>query len=305
MAPLSKDTVAVANPSGESTVSKASIPAKSASGHLRADAVSFEVPVKVHGSRVTEAVRGATPHTDPFEEETATMIVFPQGGVVRMSTSVSVGQMLVLTNLKSRQDAICRVVKVRTFSKLQGYVEVEFTHAQPGYWGVHFPSDGPAPQNKPRGFGSRRLAAGSNATGGSEGKTRSGRFLVSRAAPINPTGTESPGCKLRGKRLAARSCAACAVRSVSEAHEYFRLHRLAGRCAGGRVSNGDKEGVAACSGSQRNRGPTGSSNIGARTGSACAIGTRTGDPRAIGKDQRVGRFSRRAAARAFAIALAG
>lgn len=156
MAPLSKDTVAVANPSGESTVSKASIPAKSASGHLRADAVSLEVAVKVHGSRVTEAVRGATPHTDPFEEETATMIVFPQGGVVRMSTSVSVGQMLVLTNLKSRQDAICRVVKVRTFSKLQGYVEVEFTHAQPGYWGVYFPSDGPAPQNEP---GASTLAA--------------------------------------------------------------------------------------------------------------------------------------------------
>jgi periplasmic protein TonB len=149
MAPLSKDTVAVANPSSESTVSKASVPAKSTSGHLRADAVSLEVAVKVHGSRVTEAARGATPHTDPFEEETATMIVFPQGGVVRMSSSVSVGQMLVLTNLKSRQDAICRVVKVRTFSKLQGYVEVEFTHAQPGYWGVYFPSDGPAPQNKP------------------------------------------------------------------------------------------------------------------------------------------------------------
>jgi periplasmic protein TonB len=149
MAPLSKDTVAVANPSSESTVSKASVPAKSTSGHLRADAVSLEVAVKVHGSRVTEAARGATPHTDPFEEETATMIVFPQGGVVRMSSPVSVGQMLVLTNLKSRQDAICRVVKVRTFSKLQGYVEVEFTHAQPGYWGVYFPSDDPAPQNKP------------------------------------------------------------------------------------------------------------------------------------------------------------
>src|ERR1700675_3422696 len=156
MAPLSKDTVAVANPSGESTVWKASVPAKPTSGHWRADAVSLEVAVKVHGSRVTEAVRGATPHTDPFEEETATMIVFPQGGVVRMSTSVSVGQMLVLTNLKSRQDAICRVVKVRTFSKLQGYVEVEFTHAQPGYWGVYFPSDGPAPQNKP---GASALAA--------------------------------------------------------------------------------------------------------------------------------------------------
>ncbi len=118
-------------------------------GHLRSDAVSLEVPVKVHGSRVTEVAREITPHTEPFEEQTSTMIVFPQGAVIRMSTSVNVGQMLVVTNLKSRQDAICRVVKVRTFSNLQGYVEVEFTHKQPGYWSVYFPSDGPATANKP------------------------------------------------------------------------------------------------------------------------------------------------------------
>jgi TonB family protein len=122
---------------------------KQASGHLRSDALSLEIPVKVHGSRVTEVVRQVTPHTEPFEEETSTMIVFPQGAVVRMATAVSAGQMLVLTNLKSRQDAICRVVKVRTFSKMQGYVEIEFTHSQPGYWGVHFPSDAPASNSAP------------------------------------------------------------------------------------------------------------------------------------------------------------
>src|SRR5271154_5886582 len=80
------------------------------------------------------------------------MIVFPQGGVLKMSAAVTVGQMLVVTNLKSGQDAICRVVKVRAFANLQSYVEVEFTHRQVGYWGVQFPSDvddapkKPAPQ---------------------------------------------------------------------------------------------------------------------------------------------------------------
>ena len=61
-----------------------------------------------------------------------------------MSTAVTASQMLVVTNLKTRQDAICRVIKVRTFSNMQGYVEVEFTHQQPGYWGVRFPSEGGA-----------------------------------------------------------------------------------------------------------------------------------------------------------------
>ena len=70
------------------------------------------------------------------------MIVFPQGGVVKMSTVVTVGQMLVLANLKSGHDAICRVVKVRACGLSQSYVEIEFTHPQPGYWGVRFPSDG-------------------------------------------------------------------------------------------------------------------------------------------------------------------
>jgi periplasmic protein TonB len=147
MAPLSKE-LETANPAAEAAISPASTSAKSASGHMRADAVSLEISVKVHGSRVTEVVRGIAPNTEPFEEQTTTMIVFPQGGVLRMSTTVNVGQMLVLTNLKTRQDAICRVIKVRTFTNLQGYVEVEFTHAQPGYWGAQFQSDSSAPQGK-------------------------------------------------------------------------------------------------------------------------------------------------------------
>ena len=108
---------------------------------MRADAVSLDVPVKVHGSRVTDVVLGTTPHTEPFEEETSTMIVFSHGGVVRMATAVNVGQMLVLTNQRTKQDAICRVVKVRAYSNAQAYVEVEFTHRQSGFWGVHFSTD--------------------------------------------------------------------------------------------------------------------------------------------------------------------
>lgn len=155
MASLSKD-VEVANPTAEGTANVgAGAPSSAANrptgAHLRQDALSLEIPVKVHGSRVTEVVRGVTPKTEPFEEQSTTMIIFPQGGVIRMSTSVATGQMLVLTNLKTKQDAICRVVKVRTFTNMQGYVEVEFTHPQPTYWGVQFPTAKPAaPATKPQ-----------------------------------------------------------------------------------------------------------------------------------------------------------
>lgn len=136
---LSKEALEAASPAAKTAAPAAQ--SKPDLSKLRADAVSLDVPVRVHGSRVTQVVRGTTSHTEPFEEEASTMIVFPHGGVVRMATTVGVGQMLVLTNLRTNQDAICRVVKVRAYSNSQAYVEVEFTHRQVGYWGVHFPAD--------------------------------------------------------------------------------------------------------------------------------------------------------------------
>jgi periplasmic protein TonB len=178
MAPLTKDTVEVTNSAAESAVSQAATQPKSASGHMRSDALSLEVAVRVHGSKVKEVVLGTTPHTEPFEEQTSTMIIFPQGGVLRMNTSVTIGQMLVLTNLKSRQDAICRVIKVRPNANLAAYIEVEFTQRQPGFWGVYFPSDADAAPAKV-------TPAAPSVSGGSEfsEKTKPASNISSAPAP--------------------------------------------------------------------------------------------------------------------------
>jgi periplasmic protein TonB len=143
MAPLTKDSVEVANAAGDTAAQQSGSQAKPTSA-MRSDALSLEVAVKVHGSRVIEVARGSAPQTEPFEEQTVTMIVFPNGAVLRMSTSVNVSQMLVLTNIKTKQDSICRVLKVRPNSNQGSYVEVEFTHRQPGYWGVQFASEASA-----------------------------------------------------------------------------------------------------------------------------------------------------------------
>jgi protein TonB len=135
-----KEALEVPNAIKDTTTPKTSAGA----GHLRADAVSLDVPIRVHGTRVIEAKRGAVPQTEPFEETTSTMIVFPLGAVVKMETQVVGGQMVVLTNLKSGHDAICRIVKVRPYAQKHCYVEIEFTHRQPGYWGVQFASDSTA-----------------------------------------------------------------------------------------------------------------------------------------------------------------
>jgi TonB family protein len=146
MAPLTKDSVEAASPAASAPVVQTGAQSKPTSS-LRADALSLEVAVKVHGSRVIEVARGTAPRTEPFEEQTVTMIVFPQGAVLRMATVVNVSQMLVLTNIKTKQDSICRVLKVRPNANQGSYVEVEFTHRQPGYWGVQFPSEGPVATN--------------------------------------------------------------------------------------------------------------------------------------------------------------
>ncbi len=146
MAPLTKDSIEAPSTAGSTPVSQTGTQSKPTSS-LRADALSLEVPVKVHGSRVIEVARGTAPRTEPFEEHTVTMIVFPQGAVLRMTSVVNVSQMLVLTNIKTKQDSICRVLKVRPNANQGSYVEVEFTHRQPGYWGVQFPSEGPVAAN--------------------------------------------------------------------------------------------------------------------------------------------------------------
>jgi TonB family protein len=146
MAPLTKDSVEAASPVASTPVAQTGAQSKPTSS-LRADALSLEVAVKVHGSRVLEVARGTAPRTEPFEEQTVTMIVFPQGAVLRMATVVNVSQMLVLTNIKTKQDSICRVLKVRPNANQGSYVEVEFTHRQPGYWGVQFPSEGSVATN--------------------------------------------------------------------------------------------------------------------------------------------------------------
>lgn len=137
MSKLSTETTAAAS-SADSSPSQARTQSPPVSSQLRSDAVSFEVPVKLRGSKATEIAPGITRHTEPFEERARSIIVFRHGGVLRMSTPVSPGQLLVLTNLKSAQDAICRVVKVQPHLNSVSYVEVEFTHPQPGYWGVYF-----------------------------------------------------------------------------------------------------------------------------------------------------------------------
>jgi protein TonB len=70
----------------------------------------------------------------PFVEQTKTVIVFANGAVLRLSEGVFPGQILIVKNLKNERESACRVISSKSIGNVQGYIEVEFTHATTEFW---------------------------------------------------------------------------------------------------------------------------------------------------------------------------
>lgn len=113
------------------------------SGHPQP--VCIEVPVTVQG------VRPATDpgKREPFTESTRTVIVFANGAVLRLGTSVNPGQLIFLTNEHTKKEVVCQVVKSKTYQNVPGYVELEFTEPNAGFWAIHFPGERSEPRSEP------------------------------------------------------------------------------------------------------------------------------------------------------------
>src|SRR5580698_7162217 len=106
--------------------------------------VPLEVPVTVNGARTVEG----SDKREPFSEATQTVLVFHNGAVIRLSSTVTAGQLLFLTNDKTKKEVVCQVVKSKNYRNVSGYVELEFTEAVAGFWGMRFPGEratAPAP----------------------------------------------------------------------------------------------------------------------------------------------------------------
>src|SRR5258707_6052402 len=104
---------------------------------IKQQPVALEVPVTVNGAR---AVDGSDKR-EPFSESTKTVLIFGSGAVIRLSSSVAPGQLLFLTNEKTKKEDVCQVVKSKNYRNVSGYVELEFTESVVGFWGMRFPGD--------------------------------------------------------------------------------------------------------------------------------------------------------------------
>jgi periplasmic protein TonB len=109
----------------------------------RPQPVALEVPVTVNGARTVDG----SEKREPFSETTKTVLVLSHGAVIRLAATVAPGQLLFLTNEKTKKEVVCQVVKSKNYRNVSGYVELEFTEPVVGFWGMRFPNDriGPTP----------------------------------------------------------------------------------------------------------------------------------------------------------------
>lgn len=143
MAPVTKDSGTL-TANGEASARSGSATASPSESAAKPQPVSLEVPISVNGVRTMEG----SDKREPFSETTKTVMVYGSGAVIKLSSSVAPGQLLFLTNERTKKEVVCQVVKSKNYRNVSGYVELEFTEPAVGFWGMRFPSDriGPGPQ---------------------------------------------------------------------------------------------------------------------------------------------------------------
>jgi len=103
----------------------------SVSEKRRAHRVAASMPVLVYGHSA---------HA-PFAEPATTMNVSRTGGLVPLSSQVIRFQKLVVTNLQTNEDALCRVARLVHTDDGHTFAALEFLQPAPHFWAIDFTGD--------------------------------------------------------------------------------------------------------------------------------------------------------------------
>jgi hypothetical protein len=98
--------------------------------------VALATPVFVYGWLAGE----------PFLENTETLNVSESGGLISLSADVRPSQELVLTNLQTDADQLCRVARSTTRADGKTLAGLTFLRASPDFWQIQFVSKQSPPQ---------------------------------------------------------------------------------------------------------------------------------------------------------------
>jgi TonB family protein len=90
--------------------------------------------VKVSGAHPGETAG----QRELFTEETTSVLIFENGGVIQLSAAVAPGQLLFLANVESKREVVAQVKRKRAYKPTICYVELEFAEPAPRFWGMEF-----------------------------------------------------------------------------------------------------------------------------------------------------------------------
>ena len=124
-----------------------------AGGGVRPDEAASPEPVALETTVIATGARpgNTAAKRELFTEETQTVLVFEHGAVIRLFAEVADGQLLFLTNKATGKEVVTQVLRKRSFRPTNCYVDLEFTQACPGFWGIEFPKAGKANVSEAKG----------------------------------------------------------------------------------------------------------------------------------------------------------
>ena len=94
----------------------------------RAHRVAASMPVLVYGHSTNA----------PFAEPATTANVSRTGGLVALGTKVMRFQKLIVTNIQTNEDALCRVVRLVRSYDGRTLAALEFVQPAPRFWAIEF-----------------------------------------------------------------------------------------------------------------------------------------------------------------------
>ena len=96
--------------------------------------VAREVRVRATGAHPGKSAGGR----ELFTEETSSVLVHQNGGVIQLSATVARGQLLFLANVESKREVVAQVKRKRRYKPMNCYVELEFAEPAHRFWGMEF-----------------------------------------------------------------------------------------------------------------------------------------------------------------------
>lgn len=101
-------------------------------GRRRSMRVLLSVPIIVSGKSLKQ---------EDFTEETRTLVVNAHGALIALSTHVSAGQIITVSNKATQQTLECRIVYLGNAQGGKTQMGVEFVKPSPAFWQIDFPPD--------------------------------------------------------------------------------------------------------------------------------------------------------------------